>query len=69
MADPQFDQLLYQLRIGQTPAFLVRSPRGTWEFSMHQPPLASGAYIERMSNGVIRKWHNSTTSDIEYTDL
>jgi hypothetical protein len=69
MTEAEFERRLYHLRLGNTPGFLVRSAEGGWEFSMHSPPLGSGAYLERLSNGVIRRWHNTTTGDMSYIDL
>jgi hypothetical protein len=64
----EFERKLYELRLGSRPGFLVRSPAG-WELSTNAPSLGSGPYFERLSNGLVRKWHNHSTADMSYTDL
>jgi hypothetical protein len=63
------ERKISDLKAGQTPRFVARSPEGPWEFSNEAPSLGSGPYVERMSNGVIRRWSNRTASDISYVDL
>jgi hypothetical protein len=63
----EFERKLYELRSGGRPGFLIRTTAG-WEFSMHAPSLGSGPYFERLSNGMVRKWHNHSTGDMSYTD-
>ena len=64
-----FEHKLAELKLGNTPRYLAKSTRGTWEFFSQSPVLGSGPYVERMSGGVLRRWGNRTPSDISYIDL
>jgi hypothetical protein len=67
--ESDFERKLRELGSGAALGFVVRSESGAWELSRHQPPLGSGPYLERLSNGTVRKWNNQATSDMSYTDL